>query len=137
MSNGDLDVLINKNDVNNHNHINEDFNSGASDELNSSYNNQSIVESCGLNFSENVPTFIPSSSTRSVPEPQLDDQEYHPLLNTGKTPLSYHSVEPKMVKKETVVSIGGETKLTSAPTSSSGIIIGSLHPCTPMDTCDM
>ena len=121
MSNGDLDVLIKNYDVNNHNHINEDFNSAGSEDPGSDCNHSVGLDSISdLNSSENVLTIIqPSSNCQS----QLEYQEHHPLLaakNLVKTPPAYQAIDTKMIKKETIVSLGGgETKLTVA--TSSGI----------------
>ena len=129
MSNGDLDVLIKNHDVNNHNHINDDFNSAGSDDPGSDCNHSVGLDSVSdLNSSENVLTIIQSSTNC---QSQLEYQEHCPLLTAGNvvnTPPAYQTVDIKMVKKETIVSLGGgETKLTVA--TSSGIDVNLHRQC--------
>ena len=129
MSNGDLDVLIKNHDVNNHNHINDDFNSAGSDDPGSDCNHSVGLDSVSdLNSSENVLTVIQSSTNC---QSQLEYQERCPLLTGGNvvnTPPAYQTVDIKMVKKETIVSLGGgETKLTVA--TSSGIDVNHHRHC--------
>lgn len=129
MSNGDLDVLIKNHDVNNHYHINDDFNSAGSDDPGSDCNHSVGLDSVSdLNSSENMLTIIqPSTNCQS----QLEYQERCPLLTAGNvvnTPPAYQTVDIKMVKKETIVSLGGgETKLTVA--TSSGIDVNLHRQC--------
>ena len=135
MSNGDLDVLIKNHDVNNHNHINDDFNSAGSDDPGSDCNHSVGLDSVSdLNSSENVLTVIQSSTNC---QSQLEYQEHCPLLTAGnvvKTPPAYQTVDIKMVKKETIVSLGGgETKLTVA--TSSGIDVNLHRQCGCLVIC--
>ena len=135
MSNGDLDVLIKNHDVNNHNHINDDFNSAGSDDPGSDCNHSVGLDSVSdLNSSENVLTIIQSSTNC---QSQLEYQEHCPLLTAGNvvnTPPAYQTVDIKMIKKETIVSLGGgETKLTVA--TSSGIDVNLHRQCRCLVIC--